>query len=328
MSKVMRIARLAMALLPLLSLAAPISAQTYPSRTITLVIAFPPGGATDALARPVIEAMSQTLGQQIVIEYVGGAGGTLGAVRVARAAPDGYTILIHQTGLAVGMSLYPRLTFDAAKDFDGIGIVANMATVMVGRPTLPANTLPELIRWMKEPGITAKMAHAGVGSFGHVCGVMFVQEIGAKADQIPYRGGGPVLNDVIAGHADLSCLSAAVAVELVKTGKLKGYAVFGNKRFAGLPQVPHFVETGYRTLDLPFWQSLFAPAGTPRPVIDKLNAALRQALTNPKVLDAFEKNGMEAYPTDEQTPEAAMTLLRSEIKRWGDVVRANNIAVQ
>ena len=304
------------------------AAQTYPTRAITLVIAFPPGGATDAVARPVAEAMSQTLGQQIVIEYVGGAGGTIGAARVARAAPDGYTILIHQTGLAVGMSLYPKLSFDAEKDFEGIGIVANMATVMVGRATLPANSLPELIRWMKEPGTTAKMAHAGVGSFGHVCGVMFVQEIGAKADQIPYRGGGPVLNDVIAGHADLSCLSAAVAVELVKAGKLKGYAVFGNKRFGGLPAVPHFVETGYRTLDLPFWQTLFAPAGTPRPVIDRLNAALREALSNPRVLDAFEKNGIEAYPAAEQTPEAAMTLLKREVKRWGDVVRAHNMTPQ
>jgi putative tricarboxylic transport membrane protein len=304
------------------------AAQSFPTRAITLVIAFPPGGATDAVARPVAEAMSQTLGQQIVIEYVGGAGGTIGAARVARATPDGYTVLIHQTGLAVGMSLYPKLSFDAEKDFEGIGIVANMATVMVGRPSLPANSLPELIRWMKEPGTTAKMAHAGVGSFGHVCGVMFVQEVGAKADQIPYRGGGPALNDVIAGHADLSCLSAAVAVELVKAGKLKGYAVFGSKRFAGLPEVPHFVETGYRALDLPFWQTLFVPAGTPRPVIDRLNVALREALINPKVRDAFEKNGMEAYPTAEQTPEAAMALLKSEIKRWGDVVRANNMSAQ
>jgi tripartite-type tricarboxylate transporter receptor subunit TctC len=303
-------------------------AQTYPTRTITLVIAFPPGGATDAVARPVADAMSQTLGQQIVIEHVGGAGGTIGAARVARAAPDGYTILIHQNGLAIGMTLYPKLTFDAEKDFTGIGIVANMATVMVGRPDMPANSLNELIAWMKAPGNTAKMAHAGVGSFGHLCDVMFVNEIGAKADHIPYRGGGPALNDVVASHADLSCLSAAVAAELVKAGKLKGYAVFGSKRFRGLPDVPHFVETGYRTLDLPFWQTLFVPAGTPRPVIDKLNAALRQALVDPKVRDAFEKNGMEAYPAAEQSPEAAMALLTSEIKRWGDVVRANNLVAQ
>ena len=324
----MRIAGLFCALIAPLVIAVPATAQTYPSRTITLVIAFPPGGATDAVARPVIDAMSQTLGQQIVIEYVGGAGGTLGAARVARAAPDGYTVLIHQTGLAMSVALYSKLAFDAEKDFTGVGIVANMATVMVGRPTLPANSLAELTQWMKQPGNTAKMAHAGVGSFGHMCGVMFVQEVGAKADQIPYRGGGPALNDVIAGHADLSCLSAAVAVELVKTGKLKGYAIFGNKRFGALPDVPHFVETGYRTLDLPFWQSLFVPTGTPRPVVEKLNAALRQALDNPKVRDVFANNGMEVYPATAQTPEAATALLKSEIKRWGEVVRANNLAAQ
>ena len=317
-----------LALLAFAALPMPAAAQSYPSRTITLVIAFPPGGATDAVARPVIDSMSQTLGQQIVIEYVGGAGGTLGAARVARAAPDGYTILIHQPGLPIGAAIYPKLAFDAEKDFTGIGIVANMATVMVGRSTLAANSLPELVGWMRGPGQTAKVAHAGVGSFGHVCGVMFVQEAGAKADQIPYRGGGPALNDVVAGHADLSCLSAAVAAELVRSGKLKGYGVFWPKRFAGLPDVPSFVEAGYKSLDLPFWQTLFAPAGTPRPVVERLNAALREALGNPKVRDVFDKNAMEAYPVAEQTPEAATALLKSEIKRWGDVVRSNNITAQ
>jgi tripartite-type tricarboxylate transporter receptor subunit TctC len=302
-------------------------AQTYPARTITLIIAFPPGGATDAVARPVIDSMSQTLGQQIVIEYVGGAGGTLGAARAARAAPDGYTILIHQPGLPIGAALYPKLAFDVEKDFTGIGIVANMATVMVGRASLP-DTLPDLVKTMKASGQTAKVAHAGVGSFGHICGVLFAQEVGIKADQIPYRGGGPALNDTVAGHADLSCPSAAIAVELVKAGKLKGYGIFGRKRFAGMPEVPHFVEAGYPSLDMTFWQTLFAPTGTPRPVIDRLNTALREALRNPRVLDVFEKNGMEPFPPGEQTPEAATALLKREIKRWGDVVRANNITAQ
>ena len=292
------------------------------------MIAFPPGGATDAVARPVIDSMSQTLGQQIVIEYAAGAGGTLGAARVARAAPDGYTILIHQPGLPIGVALYPKLPFDAEKDFTGIGVVANMATVMVSHASLPANNLRELITWMKDPANNPKMAHAGIGSFGHVCGAVFVQEVGAKAIQVPYRGGGPVLNDVVAGHADLSCLSAAVAAELTKAGKLRAYGVFGHKRFAGLPDVPDFVEAGYKNLDLPFWQALFAPAGTPRPVVDKLNAALRHALADPKVLEVFALNGVEAYPAAEQTPEFATNLLKSDIKRWGDMVRANRIQPQ
>jgi tripartite-type tricarboxylate transporter receptor subunit TctC len=326
----MRIAGFLLTLAATLTLAAssaPAMAQTYPTRTITLVVAFPPGGATDVIARAIVDNMSQTLGQQIVIEHIGGAGGTIGAARVARASPDGYTILIHQPGLAVGVALYPKLTFEAEKDFTGIGVVANMATMMVGRSTLPA-TLPELVHWMKQPGNSAKIAHAGIGSFGHVCGVMFAQEVGAKADQIPYRGGAPALNDVVAGHADLSCPSAAIAAELIKTGKLNGYGIFGSKRFSELPEVPHFVEAGYKSLDLPFWQILFAPTGTPRPAIDRLNAALRQALDNAKVREVFAKNGMDVYPAAQQTPEAATAILRDEIRRYSDVVRANNITAQ
>jgi len=326
----MRIAGLLWTFAATLALAAPsapATAQTYPTRTITLVVAFPPGGATDVIARAIVDSMSQTLGQQIVIEHVGGAGGTIGATRVARSVADGYTILIHQPGLAVGVALYPKLSFDAEKDFTGIGVVANMATMMVGRSTLPAS-LPQLVHWMKTPGNHAKVAHAGIGTFGHVCGVMFVQEVGAKADQIPYRGGAPALNDVVAGHADLSCPSAAIAAELVKSGKLKGYGIFGSKRFGELPEVPSFVEAGYKNLDLPFWQTLFAPAGTPAPVIERLNSALRQALANPQVRAVFEKNGMDVYPAAQQTPEAATAMLKNEIKRWGEVVRANNITAQ
>ncbi len=304
------------------------SAQTYPSRPITLIVPFAAGGTTDAIARILGETMSQSLGQQIVIENVGGAGGTLGAARAARAAPDGHTLLLPQPGLAAGMTLYPKLSYDAEKDFTGVGLINTSASIMAGRSTLPVNTLAELVRWMKEPGRNAKMAHAGVGAFGHLCGVLFVQEVGAKVDQIPYRGGGPALNDTVAGHADLSCLSAAIAAELVKSGKLKGFAILGKDKFAGLPNVESVVQAGYKELDLQFWHALFVPAGTPRPVIDRLNAVLRESFGNAKVRDAFVKNGMTAYPAAEQTPEAATAMLKSEIKRWGDVIRANNITAQ
>jgi tripartite-type tricarboxylate transporter receptor subunit TctC len=304
------------------------AAQTYPSRTITLIVPFPAGGTTDAIARVLGENLSQTLGQQIVIENVGGAGGTIGAARVARAAPDGHTILLHQPGLAAAATLYPRLPFDPAKDFAGIGLINTSATIMAGRATLPAGNLAELVRWMKEPGRTTKMAHAGVGAFGHLCGVLFVQEVGVKVDQIPYRGGGPALNDTVAGHADLSCLSAAIAAQLVKSGKLKAFGVFGRNRFAGLPEVESLVQSGYKNLDLQFWHALFAPSGTPRTAVDRLNAALRQSFTNTRVREAFDKNGMELYPASEQTPEAATAMLNGEIKRWGEVIRANKIEVQ
>jgi tripartite-type tricarboxylate transporter receptor subunit TctC len=324
----MRTAHVAASLLLACLTASFASAQTYPAKPITLVVPFAAGGTTDAIARILGETMSQALGQQVVIESVGGAGGTIGAARVARAAPDGYTILLHQPGLAAGMTLYKNLTFDAEKDFVGIGLVNTSATMIAGSSNIPGSTVADLVKWMKEPGRNAKMAHAGVGAFGHLCGVLFVQEVGAKADQIPYRGGGPALNDTVAGHADLSCLSAAIAAELIKSGKLKGFGIFGKTRFAGLPNVESLWEAGYKNLDLQFWHALFAPTGTPRPVIDRLNAALRQSFGDAKVRTAFEKNGMETYPAAEQTPDAATALLKAEIKRWGDVIRANNITGQ
>ena len=304
------------------------SAQTYPNRPITMIVPFAAGGTTDAIARVLSDSLSQSLGQQIIIENVGGGGGTLGAARAARTAPDGYTIMLHQPGLAAGMTLYPKLPFDAEKDFIGVGLVNNSASIIAGRSTIPANSVADVVRWMKEPGRNAKVAHAGVGSFGHLCGVLFVQEVGATVDQIPYRGGGPALNDVVAGHADLSCLSVTIAAELIKAGKLKGFGILGKDRFAGLPDVESLWQAGYKGLDLQFWHALFVPAGTPRPVVDRLNAALRQSFANARVRKAFDDNGMEAYPAEQQSPEAATALLKSEIKRWGEVIRANNIQAQ
>ena len=304
------------------------SAQAYPNRPITLVVPFAAGGATDAIARILTDALSHDLGQQIVIETVGGAGGMIGAARVARAAPDGYTILLHQVGLAAGMTLYPNPSFDAEKDLTGIGIVNTSASTITARKTLPPGNMAELVKWMKEPGQNAKVAHAGVGSFGHLCGVLFVNEVGAKADQIPYRGGGPALNDLVAGHADLSCLSAAVVAPQVQGGNLKVYGIVDKKRYAGLPNTPTMGEAGYKNMDLVFWHILFAPAGTPRSIVDRLNAALRHALADAKVKEAFDKNAMDLYPADQETPEIATTMLKSEIKRWGDVIRANKITAQ
>ena len=286
---------------------------------------FPPGGATDTIARIMQASMSQSLGQQIVIENVGGAGGSIGA---ARAASDGYTVLLHNPAVAIAVTLYAKPGFDTEKDFVTIGPVNIAATTVVRSPMLPPSTMAELVRWMKEPGQNAKIAHAGVGSFAHLCGVLFAQEVGATVTQVPYRGAGPALNDLLAGHADLRCQSAAVAGPLIKAGKLKGYAILGKSRFAGLSDVPTTAEAGYKKLDLGFWHILFAPAGTPRPLVDRLNAALRHALADATVRKTLEEGGMELFPPDQQTPEAASALLKREIKLWGDVIRANNISAQ
>jgi tripartite-type tricarboxylate transporter receptor subunit TctC len=304
------------------------SAQTYPDHPVTMLVAFPPGGADDATARIIQDAMQKALGQPIVIENLGGAGGMLAAAKAARADPDGYTILQHQNALAAGMALYPNRTFDAEKDFVAIGLINTAAGTWAGRPTLPPNNFAEMLRWIKAPGQDIKVGHPGVGSYGHLADMLIVQELGMKVTQVPYRGAGPALIDLLGGQVDLSPISAIVAGPLVNGGKLKAYATIGKKRFAGLPQLKTFGELGYHKLDFDFWHMLLAPAGTPRPIVDKLNAALRIALADPKVQKTFADGGMDEYPAAEETPEAAAALLKSEIKFWGEVIRANHISGQ
>ena len=325
----MRIARAAALLLFACVVAAgAASAQTYPSRPVTMIVPFPPGGATDAIARILQDSLSQSLGQQVVLENIGGAGGMIAAAKAARAAPDGYTLMIHQVALAAGMTMYKNLSFDAVKDFAPIGLINTAASTLAARPDLPAKNMAELLAWMKTPGQNVKIGHPGVGSFGHLAGVLVAQELGIKVTQVPYRGAGPALNDLLAGQVDLESQSAVVAGPLVKAGKIKAYAIIGRNQFPGLPDLKTMGEIGYKKLDIDFWHMLLAPAGTPRPIVDRLNAALRHAMADPRVKKTFADGGMDPFPADQYTPEAAATLLKSEIKLWGDVIRANNIQAQ
>jgi tripartite-type tricarboxylate transporter receptor subunit TctC len=303
-------------------------AQTYPERPVTIVVAFAPGGADDATARILQDPMQKALGQPIVVENVSGAGGMIAAAKVAHADPDGYTILLHQDALAAGMTLYPERTFDAEKDFAPIGLVNTTTNTLAGRPSLPANNFDELLRWMKEPGQAIKVGHPGVGSFGHLAEVLIFQELGIKVTQVPYRGAGPALVDLLAGQVDVGPISAVVATPLVNAGKLKAYALIGRKPFAGLPQLKTMGQLGYAKADIDFWHMLLAPARTPRPIIDKLNKALRVALADAKLRKTYNDGGMDLYPQDEETSEAASALLKREIKLWGEVIRANHIATQ
>src|SRR6516162_2956847 len=290
------------------------TAQTYPNRPVMMLVAFPPGGADDATARILQDPMQKALGQPIVIENVGGAGGMIAAAKAARAEPDGYTILLHQDALAAGMTLYPDHTFDAEKNFVPIGLVNATAITLAGRPSLPPNNFDELLRWMKEPGQTIRVGHPGVGSFGHLVEVLMFQEFDVKVTQVPYRGAGLALVDLLAGQVDLGPISAVVATPLANSGKLKTYALIGRKPFAGLPQLKTMSQLGYKKLDVDFWHMILAPAGTPRPIVDKLNAALRAGLADGKLRKTFADGGMDEYSTDEETPEAASALLKREIK--------------
>ena len=218
--------------------------------------------------------------------------------------------------------------FLTKRDFVPIGLVNATALTLAGRPSLPPNNFDELLRWMKEPGQTIRIGHPGVGSFGHLAEVLIFQELGIKVTQVPYRGAGPALVDLLAGQVDLAPISAVVATPLVNSGKLKAYALIGKKDFAGLPQLKTMGELGYPKADIDFWHMLLAPAATPRPIIEKLNHALRVALTDARLRQTFSDGGMDLYPQDEESPEAARALLQREVKLWGAVIRANHIAAQ
>ncbi|HEY1544969.1 MAG TPA: tripartite tricarboxylate transporter substrate binding protein [Xanthobacteraceae bacterium] len=300
-------------------------AQDYPSRPITMVVAFPPGGVDDTIARMIHPALEKALNQTIVVENVGGAGGMIAAAKAARADHDGYTILLHQDALAAGMSLYKDLTFDAVKDFTPIGLVNTAPTTLAARPNLPANNFDEFVKWAKQTGAGVKLGHPGVGSFGHLAAALICQELGLTVTQVPYRGAGPALVDLLAGQVDISIIGGVVAAPLVKAGKLKAYAIIGQQPFAAMPELKTFGQLGYKKLDIDFWHMMLVPTGTPRPIVDRLNQALRATLADPKVKALFAQGGMAEYPDDQMTPEAASDLLKREVKLWGDVIKANHI---
>lgn len=308
--------------------AAPLAqAQNYPNRPITLVVPSSAGGPADASARLIVDRLSAILGQPIVIETSPGAGGTIGMGRVARAAPDGYTLLIHQNGFAITPALYANLPFDTAKDFVAVGLVNHSNTFIVGRKSLPANNFAELVAWMKGPGKPAKFAHPGKGTNGHLQSTMLVKAIGAEVTLIPYRGIAPAVNDLLGEHIDITSVGAAVAAPHIKAGNMKVYASTGIKRSPIFPDVPILGEVGHKELERPFWHAIFAPTGTPRPVLERLNAALRQTYADPEVQKLYEKSGVEVFPDNQLSVEAANTFIQNELKLFEKIVRENNVKI-
>jgi tripartite-type tricarboxylate transporter receptor subunit TctC len=303
------------------------SAQPYPQRPIMLIVPSSAGGPADAAARLIVDRMSAILGQQIIIEAVPGAGGTIGMSRVARAAPDGYTLLIHQNGFAITPALYDKLGFDTAKDFVAVGLVNQSRNYLVGRKTLPAKTFAELVTWMKGPGSPAKLAHPGKGTFGHLQAVTLDRALDLKVNMIPYRGIAPAVNDLLGGHVDLAEVAAAVSGPHIRAGSLIAYAYTGETR-KDLPDVPTYGELRLPQLERSFWHALFAPAGTPRPILDRLNAALRETLTDPRVLKSYTDSGVEPFPAAQSSIEAAQTFVKGEIAHYEKVVRENNIKAE
>lgn len=298
-------------------------AQSYPDRPVTIIIPFAPGGGTDVVARGLGPVLAAKLGQSVVIENVSGGAGNIAAARVARATPDGYTLIMHNMALALNMALFRRLSFDAEKDFVPIGFINSTPLVHVGRNGIPAKTLPELVAWMKTT--RARFASPGVGSTGHIAAVLLARGAGVEFDFVPYRGGGPALQDVIGGHVDLTDVTLQNAIEPIRNGLVKGFAITSDAPAKALPQVPSVVRELGAGAGILFWNLLLAPAGTPDAIVEKISKALEAAYGDKQLLESWEQAGLDLYPPEQRTPAAARTLLRQEIERWGKVVRENNI---
>ncbi len=301
------------------------SAQNYPSRPITVVVAFAAGGSGDTIMRIVAEHMRTTLGQTIVIENVGGAAGSIGVGRVARAAPDGYTVSYGNWPTHVLNGAVHALNYDVLKDFEPISLVSTESIIIVGKKSLPANNLKELIGWLKANPGKASAGTTGAGSVGHVVGIFFQKETGTQFEFVPYRGLAPAMQDLIAGQIDIMFDTAANSVPQVRSGSVRGFAVTAKARLAAAPDLPTVDEAGLPGFYMSNWRGLWAPKGTPADVIAKLNGAVRNALADPAVRKRLAELGQELLPPEQLTPEALGALQRAEIERWWPIIRAAKI---
>ena len=300
-------------------------AQGYPTRPITLIVPFPPGGSTDAAARILAERMRAPLGQPIVIENVGGAGGSIGVGRVARAAPDGNTFDNGQWDTHVGSIIY-KLDYDLEKDFEPIALVSNNPQLMVAKKDLPADNLKDLVAWMKaNPG---KINFVNQNAAANVTGVMFEKLTQQKVQFIPYRGAGPAMTDLVSGTVDLLVVQGAVALPQIRGGKIKAIANLSPQRSASMPDIPTADETGVPGLYMSGWFGFFAPKGTPKDVIAKLNAATVEALADPAIQKRFTELGLDVAPRAQQTPEGLAAFQKAEIEKWWPIIKAAGIGVQ
>ena len=307
-------------------LAGPATAQTYPSRPITLVVPFPPGGATDAISRVLTEHMRATLGQPIIIESVAGAGGNTGIARVSRAEPDGYTLVIGHWGSHVVNGATYTLSYDLINDFEPIAWLANTPQWIITRKTMPANNLQELVAWVKSNNATA--GTIGAAGPGVVAGAYFKKLTGAGFTYVPYRGGAPAIQDLVAGQIDLLFDQAANSLAQVRAGNVKVYAVMAPARWGAAPDVPTVDEAGVPGLYATYWHGLWAPKGTPKEVIARLNAAVVAALADPGVREKFATLGQDIPPSAQQTPEALAAQHKAEIAKWWPIIKAAGIKAE
>jgi tripartite-type tricarboxylate transporter receptor subunit TctC len=311
--------------LALATIVANAQAQTFPSRQITLVVPFPPGGSTDVAARIMADRMRAPLGQPIIIENVGGAGGSIAVGRVARAAPDGYTIDIGQWDTHVGSIIY-KLDYDLQKDFEPIGLLSVNPQLLVARKDLPADNLKDLIAWLKaNPG---KINFVNQNAAANVSGVLFEKLTGQKLHFIPYRGAGPAMTDLVSGQVDLLVVQGAAALPQIRAGKIKAIANLSPQRSASMPDIPTSDEGGVSGFYMSGWFGFFAPKGTPKDVIATLNNAMVQALADPAVRGRFTELGLDVATREQQSPEGLAGFQKAEIDKWWPIIKEAGISAQ
>lgn len=300
-------------------------AQGYPTRTITMVVPFAAGGPTDTVARLVAEKMSGNLGQQVIVENVGGAGGTLGAGRVADADADGYTVLLHHIGMATTATLYRSLPYDALNGFEHVGLVTEVPMVITARKEFPAANFAEFISYVKDNADKVTLANAGIGAASHLCGMMFMSAIETQLVTVPYKGTGPAMTDLLGGQVDIMCDQTTNTTKQIQGDTIKAYAVTVPARLEIFPDLPTVIESGIPDFDVSIWHGIYAPKGTPADVVEKLSAALKVALADESIAKAFADLGTSPSPAEDATPAALKAKVESEIARWKPVIEAAGV---
>ena len=290
-----------------------------------MVVPFTAGGPTDTVARLVGESMQRTLGQTVIIENVGGAGGTIAMARVAKAAPDGYTVAVWHVGQATAPALYDNLRYDVINDFDSIGRITDVPMTLVSKTALPTKDVKELLAWIKAQNGKATYGHAGVGSASHLCALNLMDRLGLQMEGVSYRGTGPAMNDLIGGQFDVMCDQTTGTTNQIKDGKIKGYAVTTKFKVSSLPELPTLDSGAIPGFEVSAWHAMWAPKGVPKDASDKLVSALQVALKDPKVVDRFASLGTEPVAQALATPDALKTQLVAEVQKWGAVIKAAGV---
>src|SRR5215207_6273263 len=295
--------------------------QRYPTRPVTVLVPAAAGGPTDAVARIMADAMTRSLGQQVIVENAGGAGGTIGSQRVARAKPDGYTILLWHIAHATAPALYEKLPYNVLTDFEPIGRVVDVPMMIVGRSNHPAKTIGELISWIREKKADATYGHAGIGSAGHLCSLLLSNALNTQMTGISYKGAGPAMNDLLGGQIDLMCDQTTTTTSSLNSGRVRGYAVTSANRLPTFPDLPTLNEAGLPGVEVSAWHGLWAPKGTPKDVVEKLGSALQEALKDPKVTEKFATLGAAPVKIELATPAALKSHHEAEVAKWGAVIK-------